>query len=269
MKSIPWRRLAAAFGLALGGAATQAQNLTVVTESTPLSYLQEGRVVGRATEVVETTLKRAAITDYRIDLYPWARAQDIALREPYVLIYPIARTPEREERFRWVGEIKRIQYYLFALTDGPEQRIAQLDDARGRTIGVVRDDVRHQYLQRRGFTRLAVSSQPMENLRKLLYRQVDLIVLTESEARTLCAEARGECPGLVRGLPLDELRYGLYMAYSLATPEAMATRTAAAFESMRADGSLARIMAAPASPGATSATPLGAVPVPAARRPGG
>jgi polar amino acid transport system substrate-binding protein len=254
MKSLFRTGLLAAL-VAACSAGAQAQTLHVVTEKTPNSYLQDGRVAGPGTELVELTLKRAGITDYRVDLYPWARAQDIALREPHVLIFPLARTPERENLYRWIGEMQRIRYYLYALPDRSDLKLGQLDDARGLSIGVVRDDVRQLVLQRRGFTRLAVSAQPMENLRKLLYRQVDLIPLTEREAQNLCADARGECTGLARLLPLDEVRTSLYLAFSLATPEDLASRTSAAFETLRADGSLARIMgpsAVPAPPGASA-----------------
>ncbi|QHJ01543.1 transporter substrate-binding domain-containing protein [Xylophilus rhododendri] len=224
----------------------------VVTETTPNSFLQDGRVVGRGTELVELTLQRAGLRDYRIDLYPWARAVDLAQREPNVLIYPIARTADREERFRWVGEIQRIRYFFYALPDRALPPMKQLDEARGLTIGVVRDDVRHQFLQRKGFTRLVLSGQPLENLRKLLYRQVDLVAMTENEAQRLCEEARPDCAGLARLLPLDELQLSLFMAYSRATPEDLAQRTTTAFESLRADGSVARTMG-PLAPGAASA----------------
>lgn len=227
---------------ALAGAPLMAQTLNVVTENTPNSFLQNGKVAGPGTEIVEQTLKRAGLNDYRIDLYPWARAQDIALREPFVLIYLIARTPERENRFRWVGEIKRSRYYLYALPDRNDLHVAQLDDARNWSIGVVRDDVRQQALMKRGFTRLAVSSQPLENFRKLLFRQVDMVVLTEGEAKSLCAEARQDCNGLARLLPLDDIAVELYMAYSLATPEDIAVRTRNAFETLRSDGTLLRVM---------------------------
>ena len=219
-----------------------AQTLHVVTESTPNSFLQNGRVTGPATEMVEQTLKRAGLTDYRIDLYPWARAQDLALREPFVLIYLIARTPERETRYRWVGEVKRSRYYLFSLADHADLHITQLDDARAWTIGVVRDDVRQLALQRRGFTRLAVSAQPAENFRKLLNRQVDLLVLSEGEARTLCAENKPACTGLSRLLLLEDVAAELYMAFSITTPEELAARARTAFESLRADGTLQRTM---------------------------
>jgi len=230
---------------ALSCAPLLAQTLNVVTETTPNTYLQNGRVAGPATDVVEATLKRAGLTDYRIDLYPWARAQDLALREPFVLIYPIARTPERENRFRWVGEIKRSRYYLYALQGRNDIHVAQLDDARNWSIGVVRDDVRQQALVKRGFTRLAVSAQPLENFRKLFHRQIDLVVLTENEARSLCAETRPDCTGLARLLPLEDVAVELYMAYSLATPEDIAARTRSAFEAIRADGTLLRLMGPP------------------------
>jgi polar amino acid transport system substrate-binding protein len=219
-----------------------AQTLHVVTESTPNSFLQNGRVTGPATEIVEQTLKRAGLTDFRIDLYPWARAQDLASREPFVLIYLIARTPERENRYRWVGEVKRSRYHLFGLADRADLRLTQLDDARAWTIGVVRDDVRQLALQRRGFTRLAVSAQPAENFRKLLNRQVDMVVLSEGEARTLCAETKPACTGLTRLLLLEDVAAELYMAFSITTPEDMAARARTAFESLRADGTLQRTM---------------------------
>lgn len=227
---------------ALACAPLMAQTLNVVTENTPNSYLQNGRVAGPATDIVEQTLKRAGLNDYRIDLYPWARAQDLALREPFVLIYLIARTPERENRFRWIGEIKRSRYFLYALQNRTDIHVAQLDDARNWSIGVVRDDVRQQALMKRGFSRLAVSAQPLENFRKLLFRQVDLVVLTEGEAKGLCAETRPDCAGLARLLPLDDIAVELYMAYSLATPEDIAARTRTAFEALRTDGTLLRVM---------------------------
>ena len=233
---------------ALACAPLPAQTLNVVTENTPNSYLQNGKVAGPATEIVEQTLKRAGLTDYRIDLYPWARAQDMALREPFVLIYLIARTPERENRFRWIGEIKRSRYYLYGLQGRNDMRVAQLDDARNWSIGVVRDDVRQQALLKRGFTRLAVSSQPLENFRKLLFRQVDMVVLTENEARGLCVEAKPDCNGLARLLPLDDIAVELYMAYSLATPEEIAARTRTAFETLRNDGTLLRVMGSTDTP---------------------
>ncbi|MCB1974474.1 MAG: hypothetical protein KDE65_08450, partial [Burkholderiaceae bacterium] len=74
-------------------AASQAQPIRAVTETTPYTYIEGDKVVGTATEVVELTLQRAGLKDYSVHLYPWARAYDMALKEPGVLIFLIARTP--------------------------------------------------------------------------------------------------------------------------------------------------------------------------------
>src|SRR3990167_4825058 len=88
---------------ALAASQASAQTIRAVTETTPYTYQKGERVVGTATEVVEKTLQAAGQTDYQVRLYPWARAYDMALKEPNVLIFLIARTPVRESQFKWAG----------------------------------------------------------------------------------------------------------------------------------------------------------------------
>jgi polar amino acid transport system substrate-binding protein len=87
--------------LALIGATAPAaaQTVRAVTEATTYTYLRDGKVSGRATQLVETALRNAGL-DHQINLYPWARAYDMAAKEPNVLIFLIARTPAREPLFR-------------------------------------------------------------------------------------------------------------------------------------------------------------------------
>lgn len=219
----------------------QAQSIRAVTEATSYSFLKDGKVAGPATEVVELSLRRAGLSDYRINLYPWARSYDMALKEPNVLIYLMARTPAREQQFKWVGEIMKIQYYFYQLKS---RRILlkNLDDARNFTIGVMRDDVRHQYLKAKGFTRLVVSAQQGDNFSKLLTGQVDLVPLPDDDALTLCQETHFSCENLEKTIALDEMSSGLYMAYSNSTPDAIVERTQVAFEKLRTAGTVKKIM---------------------------
>lgn len=238
------RPLLACLLLASGVMASVAQGQTIraVTETTPYTYQKGERVEGSATEVVEKTLLAAGLTDHQIKLYPWARAYDMALKEPNVLIYLIARTAARERQFQWAGEIMKIQYHLYRLKERTDIAIKTLADARRYTIGVMRDDVRQQYLQSKGFLRLVVSAQSMDNFNKLIKRQVDLAPFTEDDANSLCAEAHFECAGLERVLTLDEASTGLYMAYSNATADSTVLKTRAAFDRLKADGTVRRIM---------------------------
>lgn len=218
------------------------QTIRAVTETTPYTFQKGDRVEGSATEVVEKTLQAAGLADYQVKLYPWARAYDMALKEPGVLIFLIARTPAREQQFKWAGEIKKIQYHLYRLRERTDVAVKTLADARNYTIGVMRDDVRQQYLQAKGFQRLAVSAQWIDNFNKLITRQVDLVPLTEDDASSLCVEARVDCARLERVLTLDEASTGLYMAYSNATADSTVQKTRTAFDKLKADGTVRRIM---------------------------
>lgn len=221
----------------------QAQTLHVVTEATPYTYVLDGKVVGSATRVVELSLKRAGLDDYDVSLYPWARSYDMALKEPNVLIYLIARTAARENQFHWAGEIMKIQYHLYRLKHkGKAFRITSLESAKRHTIGVMRDDVRFQYLRAKGFTRLVVSAQSVDNFKKLLNGQVDMVPLTSDDATSLCKETQFDCAGLEKVLTMDEASTGLYMAYSLSTPVALVQRTQLAFDKLKAEGQVRRIL---------------------------
>lgn len=241
---MPHRLLATCLLLAAAAAAS-AQTITAVTETTPYTYVANGRVVGSATQVVEQTLQRARLTAYQVHVYPWARAYELALKEPNVLIFLIARTPARERQFHWAGEIMRIQYHLYRLKSSPVE-VKDLEAAKAYSIGVMRDDVRQQYLRSKGFERLVVSAQSLDNFQKLLRGQVDLVPLTTDDAASLCQQTGFDCAGLVRVLTLDEASTGLYMAYSLSTPAPVVQRTQEAFGQLKAEGQVQRLMGAAA-----------------------
>jgi len=237
-------RLTAWIALSLGllGPVVHADTLRVVTEDTAYTYLHDGKVAGPATEVVEATLQRAGLADYQIGLYPWARAYDMALQEPGVLVYLIARTSERDALFRWVGEIMRIEYHFYKLRAREDIQVPDLDAAKTYRIGVMREDVRHQYLQANGFSKIVVTAHNSDNFKRLLNGQVDLVPMPEQDMIALCNEA-GLDPAMVEKVFTTNASTQLYMAYSRRTDDATVLRTQAAFEQLRAEGAIARIMA--------------------------
>lgn len=228
--------------LALVCAGSQGQNIKVVTEDTSYSYLQQGKVAGPASAVVEATLRRAGLNDYRISLYPWARAYDMAQQEPNVLIYLIARTPAREQQFKWVGELTRVEYHFYKLRQRKDIVVRSLQDAKNYSVGVLRDDVRHQYLQAQGFTKMVISAQNVENFKKLLNWQVQLVPMPEHDAVLLCAETRVDCASLEKAATLDTLSTPLYMAYSRSTADDVVARTRIAFAKLMAEGMVTQLM---------------------------
>jgi polar amino acid transport system substrate-binding protein len=220
-----------------------AEPLQVVTEDSSYSELRDGKVVGVASEIVEKTLAKAGVTDYHMALYPWARAYDMARLEPNVLIYPIIRSAEREPLFKWVGELDQVTPMFYKLRERRDIVVKSLQDAKTWSVGVVRDDSRQEYLEGRGFNKMVVSSNNLDNLRKLLSGQVALVPLPEREAREQCEDLHIAFEDLESVYTIDELSKGLYVALSLKTPDDTVKRITAAFAQLKDDGTLAKVMA--------------------------
>ncbi|WP_407294450.1 substrate-binding periplasmic protein [Stutzerimonas zhaodongensis] len=237
MRLIAW----IAVSLGLLGALAHAGPVRVVTEETAYSYLQDGKVSGPATKVVEATLQRAGLAGYQISLYPWARAYDMALQEPDVLIYLIARSSEREALFRWVGEVMRIDYHFYKLRERDDIKVPDLEAAKAYRVGVLREDVRQQYLQANGFNKIVVTAHNHDNFKRLLNGQVDIVPMPERDILALCREA-GLDPNEVERVFTPDSPTRLYMAFSRKTDDATVLRAQSAFEHLQAEGTVDRLM---------------------------
>lgn len=241
-----WQRLRASAAALLMSAfalgTLRAEPIRIVTEDSSYTYLRDGKVAGPATDIVEATMKRAQLNDYKIALYPWARAYDLALQEPNVLIFLIARTQAREDQFKWAGEFMLIEYHLYKLRGRDDVNVRNLQDAKAYSVGVMRDDVRQQYLQSRGFEKLVVSARNADSLRMLLDRKVQLLPLPDSDVLRFCKEANVDPAALEKVLTLSEMTTGIYMAYSRQTPDEVVQRTREAFEQVKAEGMVSRLM---------------------------
>ncbi|WP_213880875.1 transporter substrate-binding domain-containing protein [Pseudomonas sp. dw_358] len=225
-----------------------AEPLTVVTEELPpYNMVRNGKVTGMSTEVVEAVLRQADLQG-NIRSMPWARAYDIGLHGVDVLIYSIARTPERESLFQWVGSIAPSRLFLYSVASHPIQ-LKTLDDARHYQIGTVKDDVSEQYLIAKGFVvgqNLQSSNKYESNYEKLKLGHVDLWVSNEMNAHYL-ARSSGADPSvmLVPSLALDELslKDGLYLACSVNTSADTVERLRVALKAIEDNGVYAEIVA--------------------------
>lgn len=233
--------LLALLGAVLPAAAGPVPGLRIVTEEFPPYNLTEnGRITGLSTEVVQAVLQELG-SAAEIQSMPWARAYDIALNTENVLIYSITRTAQREKLFKWVGVVAPSEWYLFARRDrAPVLR--SLDDAKAFQTATVNEDAGEQYLVSKGFAigRNLQSSNKYEfNYDKLRGGRVDLWVANDLVAHYLSRRA-GDDPAqvLVRALPLPDLggSDGLYMAFSLKTPDAVVERFRAGLEAVRKSG---------------------------------
>ena len=227
-------------------AATAATTVTCVTEENrPVNFMENGRVTGFSTEVVEAVLKEIGVPA-NIQIMPWARAYATALHAENVLIFSIMRTAEREHLFKWVGVVSPPDSsYLFAMRER-KLRLADLDDARNYKIGTINGDAREQYLESKGFVKgrhLHGNAVPRITYEKLKLGRIDLWAMSEIVAVDLVRREGGDpAQVLVRALQLTELGSGgSYMAFGPKTDDQLVERFRKGLEAVKANGTFAAL----------------------------
>ncbi|TWI54803.1 polar amino acid transport system substrate-binding protein [Pseudomonas duriflava] len=221
--------------------------LRIVTEELPpYNMTRQGQITGFSTEVIQAVLSRIGMQGH-FQSMPWARAYDIALSNENVLIYSIARIPEREQRFKWVGVIAPSRWGLFSLKSR-NLSFTQLNDAQRYQIATVNGDVGQQYLQSKGFEmgrNLQSSNTHEQNYLKLRSGRVDLWIANEVMARYLVRQG-GEDPAKVieSVYPVKELDLGegLYMAFGVKTADVLVKRFQDGLAAIHADGTYAALV---------------------------
>lgn len=219
----------------------QLPELQVLTEEyPPLSFTRNGELRGLAAEVVAEVQRRAG-RPVPVQVLPWARAYPMALSQPNVALFSTARTPEREKLFRWVGPLFVGKTSLYARR-GSGVRLSSLADAAAvDSIIVPREDYKEKLLRAAGLDNLVLANNHEQMVRMLLTGRGRLMAANNL---TLPALLEGA------GATMQELELvhtfhqsEAYVAFSLGTPDETVRAWQAALDSMKRDGSFARIYA--------------------------
>jgi polar amino acid transport system substrate-binding protein len=228
--------------LSLGCAAgAWAHPLEICTEVAPpwQSLAPDGSAAGPFVEVVREIQKRVGNPD-PIRILPWARGYAMIQGQENVVLFPMGRTKDRNTQFQWVGPVAEGVYSLYVRTDSTAV-IRNLEDAKGlHCIGVYRDDTRDQMLTEAGFTNLERTTDNVMNAKKLMAGRIDAMVSSSIGIQDLMAAA-GFSSGAVRpALPLSRIQF--WIAFSSKMPGSVVKSWSRAFEAMKRDRSLEKIM---------------------------
>lgn len=127
------------------------EEITIVTElMPPYQQMVEGKVTGKATRIIKKTMACAEIKT-KIQLLPWKRAYYSALNNKNTLIYSIAKTPERDNKFIWIGTIFDTSIILFKLKSRTDIVINNFKDIKKYRLGLLRSGFITDYFIQHGF----------------------------------------------------------------------------------------------------------------------
>lgn len=158
--------------------ASGAEKIRLVTEIFPPYQYREsenGSLTGISTRVVRAIQEKIGDKS-PVKVYPWSRGIKLAKSQKNTALFSTLRTAEREDLFKWVGPLSKMELVFFKKTDAPI-RITTLEDARkAGKIGVTKNVANHDVLKSMGFTNLDVipSGVDEKNIKKLILGRIDL-----------------------------------------------------------------------------------------------
>ncbi|MCX2861629.1 transporter substrate-binding domain-containing protein [Paucibacter sp. PLA-PC-4] len=217
----------------------QAPALRLMSEEfPPINFSQDGEAQGLAVDMVREIQRRLG-QKQAIEFLPWARAFRDLQRPAPAALFAMARTPERERQFKWVGPIVVFYSAIYAPAGGGV-RLRSLDDAKKAAgVLVVRDWYVSEHLSALGFTNLVRVSDPTQGIRMLLARRAPLFATERISMPQTLSQA---------GLAEDalEIVYSYasadgYIAFSRGTPDAVVRAWQQQLDRMKRDGSFQTI----------------------------
>ncbi len=165
-------------------------DIHVMTENyPPYNFMEDGKLQGICVEVLLEIFKRtgARQTVNDIELLPWARGYRNLQHQKNSCLFGMARTPKRENLFKWAGPITDGRAVLIALNSS-DLSIKTFDDVNKYRVGVVKDDMGEQCLIKAGIKKANLDYSYGENaakeiIVKLNSKIVDMWLFDEISAR--------------------------------------------------------------------------------------
>ncbi len=217
-------------------------NFRVVSINEPPANFQneKGKADGYVSEIVQA-IQYELNDKTEIEFVPERRAIHIMQKNGNAVLFSISRTAVREQEYFWIGHVMNKKWHVYTLRDSE----LSLNDLAGlaaiENVGVVRGDVREEWLLNRGFTNLDSVTHHEQNVKRLLSKRIPAMIY-ERQGLAYLAQSLN--------VPIDDFKSiyvlnesAVYIVMSkINTSTEQALRWQQAFEKLKANGTIANIM---------------------------
>ena len=173
----------------------------------------------------------------RIEYLPWYRAQEIAQSEPNIGILALTRSPERQDKYRWLLHLLDDD---LVLVGSPGVDVSDLSKVRDRPVGVLQRSGAEALVRSLGFTKISPQPEEWMNAKRMKDRTIDAWVAPRAMVVHAVREVRGNLDVLQFGQVIRQSELWLAASKSLSDDQAKPWQDA--WAAMQADGTAERII---------------------------
>ncbi|MEM9432400.1 MAG: transporter substrate-binding domain-containing protein [Pseudomonadota bacterium] len=147
-------------------------------EYPPYNFRSEKGISGLGAEQVFELMNRAGLT-YEVELTRWSRAIGLAQKKPSTCVFSTFRTPDREDKFRWIGPLSEDRSLIIKRSDS-DIVLHSLQDALSYSVGTQTGEFTVGILEAAGFEQIDQAASMANALKKLLAGRNDLMAVPEA-----------------------------------------------------------------------------------------
>jgi polar amino acid transport system substrate-binding protein len=157
----------------------------------------KSQLSGYPVDLVKGILQEANIQQ-SILTAPWTRVEKEARTKANVLVFALARTPEREKEYYWITPITANVFGLYA-KKSKQIKINRLKDVSkfGR-VGVLRDDARHELLANYVPSHISPFENWQQTMSALIDDKVSTIFFSDAGVEIFCVRLKTDCNQIER-----------------------------------------------------------------------
>ncbi len=223
-----------------------AKKLKFVAEELPPFhyYNAQKEPVGVLVDVLNALLKQTNI-EAEIELIPFARSLDLTEKNADVLMFSFLKTPSREQKFKWIGQVYTNKAYLVGLKNRNDIKLYTLNDAKDYVTGTIRGYYSETFLRNNDFKTqrnlyLTVNYNQLWGM--LMKKRIDFI-LTNTIALGSELESLKIQPSLIhRYIEIEDFPNQLFIAAGLATSDETIKTLSDALNTIKQNGTYKEIL---------------------------
>jgi len=199
----------------------------------PYAYeLPNGEIDGMALDIVQWMMNDLGI-DSDIMMLPWARAVHNTRTKNWNVLFSVARTPERENWFQWVGPFYSDEILLFRKKAIGKPAPSVTTIKQSGLVLVTRDYPEEKILTQQGYKNLAYTTNPSISLRMLLSNRANYLALGKAALPCLLAKDKMKSD-MVESTGISIHSTELYIAMSKDTPTSEVKRWQSSLDKLKA-----------------------------------
>jgi len=215
-----------------GGAATaKPAEIKLVTQNfAPLQWDNAGQPDGYVTAFLLAAVERVnqsdPVTVSAFEFLPWKRAMLVAESGPNVMFFSLSRTPEREDRFLWLGEVSPYGQNFYQLASRPKIDVERIEDLRDLDVKIGVQDGSNllTYLKQLGFEgsgTLVPITDFHQGIEMLFLGRIDMLPLTGFLAEASACKQGFDGSQLQPVIFVEALAKPLWAVFSKGTDRAL------------------------------------------------